>query len=265
MFHNKRPLILLLVMIVSCGLISKQSSAIYNAYASKDSLYDHGCDDAGISVPDDKYINQNKKGSSFHTGKFMNGYHDRFRECTGNNGGENDGDYRNNVKDLQPDQRLQTTIELMRASSDDASTALPKGSISTIFSILSDEGCIKILQTISENRQPRVGDLGTRKRYYTRLSKLKKAHLIMKKSKRDAEEGISHQDGYELTDLGSILYSLYLTIRRAESLRVNLGAIDTLDESMPQEEVNKLIEALIPDESIRKFLLKYRHRRLTRD
>jgi hypothetical protein len=35
-----------------------------------------------------------------------------------------------------------------------------------------------------------------------------------------------------------------------------------LDESMPHEEINRLIEALIPDESIRKFLLKDRVRHI---
>jgi hypothetical protein len=114
-------------------------------------------------------------------------------------------------------------------NSDSGSTPLPKDSISTIFSILSDEDCIKILQMISEHRLPKVDDLSTRKRYFTRLSKLKSANLITAKSKGEAREG-SRQTDYEFTDLGSVLYSLYLTIRRAEDLRVNLEAIDALDE-----------------------------------
>ena len=33
-----------------------------------DSGFNHGCDDAEISNPDDRYINQPEKGPSFHTG-----------------------------------------------------------------------------------------------------------------------------------------------------------------------------------------------------
>ena len=47
-----------------------------------------------------------------------------------------------------------------------------------------------------------------------------------------------------------------MILRRAEDLHLNLEAIDALDESMPHEELNKLIEKLIPDEFIRKILLK---------
>jgi hypothetical protein len=40
--------------------------------------YDHGCDDAKISDPSDRYINQPEKGPSFHTDEFMNGYRDGY-------------------------------------------------------------------------------------------------------------------------------------------------------------------------------------------
>lgn len=48
--------------------------SISSAFASSDAYdsgSDHGCDDAGISDPDDRYINQPEKGPSFHTG-FIN-------------------------------------------------------------------------------------------------------------------------------------------------------------------------------------------------
>ena len=44
--------------------------------------YDHGCDDAKISDPSDRYINQPEKGPSFHTDEFMNGYDDGFNACS---------------------------------------------------------------------------------------------------------------------------------------------------------------------------------------
>jgi hypothetical protein len=47
-----------------------------------DSGYDHGCDDAKISDPSDRYINQPEKGPSFHTDEFMNGYNDGYNACS---------------------------------------------------------------------------------------------------------------------------------------------------------------------------------------
>jgi hypothetical protein len=132
--------------------------------------------------------------------------------------------------------------------------APPKSSITNIYSILSDEDCVKLLQMISEHRQPKINNLGTRKRYYERLSKIRKAHLIIKKKDRSKGDDISN---YELTDLGSSLYESLLTLRRAANLRWRLNAIDVLDDRVPIEERIKLIQAIIPDETIRKILLKH--------
>ena len=55
--------------------------AFSNAYYSG---FDYGCADAGISDPDDRYINQPGKGPAFHTISFMNGYKEGFYFCTGN-------------------------------------------------------------------------------------------------------------------------------------------------------------------------------------
>jgi hypothetical protein len=59
-----------------------------SAYASEespyDSGYDHGCDDARISDPDDRYINQDGKDPENHTDRFMDGYHNGFDACSGN-------------------------------------------------------------------------------------------------------------------------------------------------------------------------------------
>ena len=50
-----------------------------------DSGYDHGCDDADISDPGDRYISQPEKGPAFHTGTFMRGYNYGFDACSGTN------------------------------------------------------------------------------------------------------------------------------------------------------------------------------------
>ena len=64
--------------------------------------------------------------------------------------------------------------------------------------------------------------------------------------------------------MGLTVYGIVMILRRAEDLRMNLEAIDALDENMPHEELNKLIETLIPDEVIRKILLKDPLRLITR-
>jgi hypothetical protein len=56
--------------------------------------YDHGCSDARISSPSDRYINQPGKGPGFHTPEFMSGYRAGFGSCSGggsNGGGGNGG------------------------------------------------------------------------------------------------------------------------------------------------------------------------------
>ena len=73
-----------------CYLILALSSTSMlgsSAYASEespyDSGYDHGCDDARISDPDDRYINQDGKGADNHTNEFMDGYNDGYDSCGG--------------------------------------------------------------------------------------------------------------------------------------------------------------------------------------
>ena len=44
--------------------------------------YNHGCSDAKISNPDNRYINQPGKGANYHTNEFMRGYNDGFEKCS---------------------------------------------------------------------------------------------------------------------------------------------------------------------------------------
>jgi len=120
-------------------------------------------------------------------------------------------------------------------------------SSSKIFSLLRDEDCVKMLQMIIEHRHPTISDFGTRKRYYHRLAKLKRARLIAKKN--------ALRKGYGITPLGIVMYEGLLTLRRAESLRWNFQALDALSETVPVEERNKIMKTLIPDEALRKLIL----------
>jgi hypothetical protein len=87
--YNKefRWLVLGAIFIVSALLTVKLDSSTYASSDAYDSGYDHGCDDVGISDPDDRYINQPEKGPSFHTGTFMRGYNDGFDACSETNDG----------------------------------------------------------------------------------------------------------------------------------------------------------------------------------
>jgi hypothetical protein len=53
--------------------------------------YNHGCSDARISDPSERYINQPERGPSFHTNEFMRGYNAGYSACSGNNGGGGNG------------------------------------------------------------------------------------------------------------------------------------------------------------------------------
>lgn len=67
---------------ISMILAVTTGSSGYASSDTYDSGYNHGCDDAEISNPDDRYINQPEKGPSFHTGTFMLGYNDAFGACS---------------------------------------------------------------------------------------------------------------------------------------------------------------------------------------
>lgn len=129
-------------------------------------------------------------------------------------------------------------------------------SLSRIYFILSDPDCVKMFQMISEDRQPKVSDIGSRKRYYDRMRKLKEAHLIIgKKNKRYQRR---NGPGHKITSWGSIVYDTLQTLKRAENLCWILLALDTIPDNISFKERSKLIEALIPDEDIRKILVKKR-------
>jgi hypothetical protein len=122
-------------------------------------------------------------------------------------------------------------------------------SVSKIFSYLSDNDCVRILEMLSEQRQPKIRDLGTRKRYYDCVSKLRKARLITK------EKRTNDGSRFELTELGWKLHKSILILRHAANLRWKLKAVDALDEKLPFEQRKKIIESIIPDEDIQNMLL----------
>lgn len=71
----------ILYVVFLTGLMSISALTAYASSDPYDSGYDHGCDDAGILDPSDRYINQPEKGPSFHTDAFMQGYYDGYGAC----------------------------------------------------------------------------------------------------------------------------------------------------------------------------------------
>jgi hypothetical protein len=93
----------------------------------------------------------------------------------------------------------------------------------------------------------------TRKQYYSRINRLRKAGLIRRKGSR-----------FVLTSLGKIVYEIHKTIGFAIHNRWKLQTIDTLNtflpaEGIPIEERHKLIDALLGDNDVIKDILVASH------
>jgi hypothetical protein len=101
---------------------------------------------------------------------------------------------------------------------------------------------------ISEDRQLKTDDFGSRKRFYERLSKLKRAGLVYKKKDLSGE--------YQLTPLGTAINKSILTLREISNPKWIFQAIDDFNEIIPVEGRSKILEALIPNENIRNLLYK---------
>jgi pyruvate/2-oxoglutarate/acetoin dehydrogenase E1 component len=136
----------------------------------------------------------------------------------------------------------------MALGTPDSSLRTNETSLSCIFSVLSDNDSLKIIDTIAGRQLDlKIGDFDTPKRYYSRLSKLKKASIIRKKGR-----------SYALTSFGSILYDTIQTVKQARGLQWKLEVVDAIDESLPQTERQSIIESLIPNKLMRNILIESR-------
>jgi hypothetical protein len=120
-------------------------------------------------------------------------------------------------------------------------------SLSEIFSVLSDDDSLRIIQMIVDHRDPKITDFESPKRYYTRLSKLKNALVIKRKGR-----------SYELTAFGLVIYDLIQTVKLAHDLHWKLQVIDAIEDRVPDVERLQIIESLIADRSIRRSLTEIR-------
>ncbi len=120
-------------------------------------------------------------------------------------------------------------------------------SLSEIFSVLSDDDSLRIIQMIVDHRDPKITDFQSPKRYYTRLSKLKNALVVKRKGR-----------SYELTAFGLVIYDMIQTVKLAHDLHWKLQVIDAIGDRVPDVERQQIIESLIQDKSIRKTLIETR-------
>ena len=120
-------------------------------------------------------------------------------------------------------------------------------SLSDIFSVLSDDDSLKIIQMVVDHHDPKITDFESPKRYYTRLSKLKNALIIKRKGKT-----------YEITAFGSVVYDMIQKVKLAHDLHWKLQVIDAIGDRVPDVERQQIIESLIPDKSLRQTLIETR-------
>jgi hypothetical protein len=130
-------------------------------------------------------------------------------------------------------------------------TEKQEGLLVNILKAIADDKSLVLFNTIAiegGDSDILVRRLGvTRKQYYARMSALSKTGLISRKNRR-----------YHLTSFGKIVYDAQLTIGRAANTFWKLKAIDSFDieHKLPVDERNKIINALIDNQDIKKILEK---------
>jgi hypothetical protein len=124
-------------------------------------------------------------------------------------------------------------------------------SIADVLDTISDDKSLVLFNTIalsnSDGSNILISKLNlTRKQYYSRISKLVKVDLVVRRNGK-----------YFLTSLGKIVYDAQKIIGNAVGDYWKLKAVDTLKitDQMPKEEYNKIINALIENEKIKEGLI----------
>jgi len=124
-------------------------------------------------------------------------------------------------------------------------------SISDVLDTISDDKSLVLFNTIalsnSDGSDILISKLNlTRKQYYSRISKLVKVDLVVRRNRK-----------YFLTSLGKIVYDAQKIIGNAVGDYWKLKAVDTLEitDQMPKEEYNEIINALIENEKIKEGLI----------
>ena len=129
--------------------------------------------------------------------------------------------------------------------------------ITDTFKAISDDKSLIMFNTIalsSGNTDILMGRLGlTTKQYYSRMSGLVKAGLIMRKNSKN----------YSLTSFGKVVYEAQMLVGKGIQNYWKLEAIDSLKMSsttnldLTTEECEKIVHTLIENDNIKGILLDY--------
>ena len=141
---------------------------------------------------------------------------------------------------------LDTTVEIgsRRRSRNSSSKRTYEERLSDVFSAFADEDALKLFETIAQHQNTNMRDFDTKKKYYSRLTKLKVNSLVKKK-----------KDRYVLTAFGSSMYQALLHMKKTQYLYWQLQVIDALNGKLQGDQLKEMIESLIPEGEIRKILL----------
>jgi DNA-binding HxlR family transcriptional regulator len=127
-------------------------------------------------------------------------------------------------------------------------------SIEDIFRVLSDNKALVLFNTIavSEGSEIQIKRMGiTTKQYYSRLSRLTESGLITRKNGR-----------YFLTLLGRIVYDIQVAACEVLKYYWKIKALESIQMSapgcarLPAGEFSKLVDTLIDDPKVKKFVVK---------
>jgi hypothetical protein len=79
------------ITVLTSFTVLQMQSVAASSLSPYDSGHNHGCSDARISDPSDRYINEPGKGPSHHTNEFMRGYNAGYNACSSFSGGGGSG------------------------------------------------------------------------------------------------------------------------------------------------------------------------------
>ena len=128
-------------------------------------------------------------------------------------------------------------------------------SVSEVLRVIMDDKSLSLFNTIAlmrEDNDVLTNKLGlTRKQYYSRISHLKKAHLIKTKNR-----------SHHLTSFGIVVYKAQKLIESGVQEYWKLGIIDSIESGentvgIPTDERKRIIDRLIDKEEVKDILLNH--------
>lgn len=138
------------------------------------------------------------------------------------------------------------------AKLDDAMRNMKSDCLAEFIKLISDDKSLLIFNTIflasGDSSNILINQLKlTRKQFYSRITRLVKAGLVKRQKGR-----------YSLTSFGTVIYDAQRLLGNAVKNYWKLKAIDSLgatNDSIPEEERNKIIDKMINNREIKEILL----------